>query len=65
MQEVAGSIPGRVTTKTLKKVVMAALIGVQVVGVIIMNDCQDKWTSSTGNLHRKLRDITETLLEAA
>ena len=43
-----------VIPKTLKMVVVAVLLG-----------AQDKWTSSTGNLPRKCRDITEQLLKAA
>ena len=27
--------------------------------------CQDQWNGSTGNLHRKRRDITEQMLKGA
>ena len=60
----------QVIQKTLKLVVMVALLGTQgcrVAGLALQLTgwCQDKWTSSTGNLPRKRRDITEQLLKAA
>ena len=62
--EVAGSSPGLVMPKTFKMIVMAVLLVAQGCGVSITTDrlCQDRWTSSTGNLPRKRHDITETLL---
>ena len=38
VREVVGSIPGRVIPKTLKMVVMTALLGAQGCGVIITTD---------------------------
>ena len=42
-------------------VVIAAVLGTQGCGLTSRRTgwCQDKGTSSTGNLHRKRRDITE------
>ena len=59
-------LPGH--TKALKLVVMAALLGDQGfagLALRLTGWCQDKYISSTGNLHRERRDITGTLLKAA
>ena len=68
VREVAGLIPGRVTLKTFKMVVMTALLGGQSCAGLALRYSgwrQDEWTSSTGNLNRKRFDISETLLKSA
>ena len=63
MLEFAGSMPGRIIPNTFfeKMEVIAALLVAQ--GYLV-NSTTD-WTSSTGNLPRKRRDITEKMLKAA
>ena len=65
--EVADLIPGRVIPKTLKMVVMAAILGPQGCGIAfrLTSWCLDKWTSRTCNLPKKRSDITEKLFKAA
>ena len=58
------------TLKTSKIAAMNAFLvaqGCGVAGLIVRLTvlCEDKWTSGTGNLPRKLRDLTEKLLKAA
>ena len=66
VSEIADSIPVWDIPKTLKMVVMAALLCAQGFRVCITTDWfLDKWTRRTGNYPRKRRDITDKLLEAA
>ena len=66
MREVAGSIPSQAIPKTLKMVVIAALLGAQGCGLVLQLTCwcRDKWTSSTGNLPRKRCDLTVKIVES-
>ena len=60
-------VPGRVIPRTQYIVVMAAPLGAQGCEVCIKLTgwCQDKWTSCTGNLPEKHRDITDFFLKMA
>ena len=48
-----------VSVNNIKMVVIAALLALRDAG--LTGWCQDKWTSSTGNLPQKRRDKTENL----
>ena len=59
-----GFVPGRVILRTFKIVGWLPSYASRVAGLLLqLTGCfQDKWKKRTGNLPRKLRDITETIL---
>ena len=61
VQEVHGSIPVLVIANTLKIEIMTFRFAAHECGVPLRPTswCHDKWTSSTGNLPKKRRDITK------